>query len=187
MNGRLKLAAGVAVLAVGAAGGTTALAGGGGGGKQFNEKLTGYEETPVAISTAGHGKFQARIRNGNEITYRLRWADLEGAVTQSHIHFGARAQSGGISVFLCTNVGGGPAGTQACPTTKQATITGTIHPADVIGPGGQGGQGIEAGEFGELVRAMKAGVTYVNVHSQLYPTGEIRAQLEKRGRRGGKR
>jgi hypothetical protein len=183
MNGRVKLAAAVAVLAVGAAGATTALAGGGGKGKEFNEKLTGYEETPLAISTAGHGKFQARIRNGNEITYRLRWSDLEGAVTQSHIHFGARSQTGGVSVFLCTNVGGGPAGTQACPTTKQATITGTIHPADVIGPGGQG---IAAGEFGELVRAMKAGVTYVNVHSQLYLGGEIRAQLEKRGRRGGK-
>ena len=184
MNGRVKLTASVAVLAVGAAGATTALAGGGGGGgKQFNEKLTGYEETPFAISTAGHGKFQARIRNGNEITYRLRWADLEDAVTQAHIHFGARAQTGGISVYLCTNVGGGSAGTQACPTTREATITGTIRPADVIGPAGQG---IAAGEFGELVRAMKAGVTYVNVHSQLYPGGEIRAQLEKRGRHGGK-
>jgi hypothetical protein len=179
MNGRVKLAAAVAVLAAGAAGGTTALAGG--GGKEFSEHLTGYEETPVAISTSGHGKFDARIRNGDEIDYRLKWSDLEGAVTQSHIHLGARAETGGISVFLCSNLSNGPAGTQACPTTPKATITGTIRPADVIGPAGQG---IAAGEFGELVRAMKAGATYVNVHSQLYPGGEIRAQLERRhGRR----
>jgi hypothetical protein len=175
MNGRLKLASAVAVLAVGAAGATTALAGG--DRKEFSEHLTGYEETPVAISTSGNGKFEARINGNNTISYRLRWSDLEGMVTQSHIHLGARAETGGISVFLCSNLGNGPAGTQACPTTKAAKISGTIRPTDVIGPAGQG---IAAGEFGELVRAMKAGATYVNVHSQLYPGGEIRAQLEQR-------
>lgn len=180
INGRLKLAVAVAVVAAGAVGGTAALAG---GGKEFNERLTGYQETPVAISTSGHGKFRAQIREGRqEIRYRLEWADLEGNVTQSHIHFGQRATGGAISVFLCSNLG--PAGTQACPTTKQATIQGTIHPADVIGPAGQG---IDPGQFGELVRAMRAGFTYVNVHSVKYPGGEIRAQLDKSGRHGGRR
>ena len=64
-------------------------------------------------------------------------------------------------MFLCTNLGNGPAGTQACPPPP-ATIRGTIRPADVIGPATQG---IEAGEFGELLDAIDAGVTYVNVHS----------------------
>jgi hypothetical protein len=53
-------------------------------------------------------------------------------------------------------------------------VTGTLVPADVVGPAGQG---IAAGEFGELVDAMRAGVTYVNVHSTLHTAGEIRAQL----------
>jgi hypothetical protein len=65
-------------------------------------------------------------------------------------------------------------GTQLCPAAP-ATITGTIRAADVIGPAGQG---ITAGQLGELVSAMKAGVTYANVHSTLYPAGEIRAQLD---------
>jgi hypothetical protein len=174
INGRTKLAIAVAVVAAGAVGGTAALAG---GGEEFNETLTGFEETPVAISTSGNGHFRAQIRpDSQEIKYRLRWSNLEGTVTQSHIHFGQRATSGGISVFLCSNLGNGPAGTQACPTGPQATIEGTIRPADVIGVAGQG---IAAGEFGELVRAMKAGFTYVNVHSTLYPTGEIRAQLDR--------
>ena len=56
-----------------------------------------------------------------------------------------------------------------------ASISGTIRAADVIG---QAGQGIVSGEFAELVRAMRAGATYVNVHSTLYPGGEIRAQLD---------
>jgi hypothetical protein len=141
----------------------------------LHERLTGYEETPLAVSTAGSGRFRAQINESEErITYSLSYADLEGTMTQAHIHFGARAQSGGISVFLCTNLGNGPAGTQACPPSP-GTVTGTITPADIIGPGAQG---IAAGEFDELVDAIRAGATYVNVHSTLYPVGEVRGQID---------
>ena len=44
----------------------------------------------------------------------------------------------------------------------------------MIGPTGQG---ITAGQFDELLRAIRNNTTYVNVHSSLYPGGEIRAQL----------
>lgn len=140
-------------------------------------RLSGYEEDPAALSTTGTGQFRARIDDRDqEITYRLSYAGLEGNVTQAHIHFGGRAQSGGVSVFLCTNLGNGPAGTQTCPAAP-ATIAGTLRPADVVGPAGQG---IAAGEFAELVAAIRAGTTYVNVHSSKYPAGEIRAQLDHR-------
>ena len=79
---------------------------------------------------------------------------------------------GGISVFLCSNLGNGPAGTQACPPS--GTVTGTIRPVDVIGPSAQG---IAAGEFDELVQALRDGFAYANVHSPSYQTGEIRGQL----------
>src|SRR5262245_22519323 len=142
----------------------------------FNERLTGYEETPVALSTTGSGQFRAQISDERqEITYRLTYNNLEAPVLQAHVHFGAAAQTGGISFFICTNLGNGPAGTQPCPAPP-AVVTGTITPADVIGPTGQG---ISAGQFGELIKAMRNGVTYVNVHSQLYPGGEIRAQLHR--------
>jgi hypothetical protein len=42
-------------------------------------------------------------------------------------------------------------------------------------------QGIEAGNFAELVAAMRAGHTYANVHTQKWPTGEIRAQIDDNG------
>jgi hypothetical protein len=145
------------------------------GGRDIRERLSGYEETPLPISTTGHGKFTAQIdRFDQEIRYQLSYADLEGSVLQAHIHFGhEKGAAGGISVFLCSNLGNGPAGTQVCPPPP-ATITGTLRPADVIGPAGQG---IEAGAFGELLDAVDAGLTYANVHSTKWPGGEIRAQL----------
>jgi hypothetical protein len=140
----------------------------------IREQLSGFQEDPLTLSTTGSGQFRAQIdTRKQEITYRLGYSSLEGTVTQAHIHFGGQAQSGGISVFLCSNLGNGPAGTQACPAAP-ATITATIKPVDVIGPTGQG---ITAGQFDELVRAIRAGATYVNIHSTLYPGGEIRAQL----------
>jgi CHRD domain len=144
-------------------------------GNTVHETLTGYQEDPAVFSTTGNGQFQIHIDEAaQEISYELSYASLEGSVLQAHIHFGGQAQSGGISVFLCTNLGNGPAGTQLCPAAP-ATISGTIRPADVIGPASQG---ITAGQFGELLAAIRAGKTYANVHSTLYQGGEIRAQID---------
>ena len=141
----------------------------------WHGQLSGFNEDPLVLSTTGSGQFRAQINEQRqEITYRLSYTSLEGTVTQSHIHLGGSSQSGGISVFLCSNLGNGPAGTQACPPAP-ATISGTITTADVIGPVGQG---ITAGQFAELVTAIRAHSTYVNIHSSLYPGGEIRSQLE---------
>ncbi len=172
---RIKLAAGVAVLGL-AGVGTAAVAHDRAG---FRTDLTGYEEVP-AVSSAADGTFRAAInRAEDEIKYTLTYGGaFNGTVQQSHIHLGQRTANGGISVFLCSNLGNGPAGTPACPPAP-ATVTGTIRAADVVGPVPQG---IEAGQFDELVRAMRAGLTYANVHSDRFPPGEIRGQFDRRGR-----
>ena len=173
---RIKLALAVAVIAA-AVITSAAIATRGGGVKV---PLSSYQETPQTLSTPAFGKFRAFIDESNQkITYTLRYGGFETDVTQAHIHFGARATSGGISVWLCANnppITGAPAGTQACPK-RSGTISGDITPASVVGPVGQG---IAAGEFGELLAALRAGVTYVNVHSEAFPGGEIRAQIERR-------
>ena len=144
------------------------------GGHGIREKLTGYQENP-ALSTTGHGMFRLSIdRKAREIHYTLTFGGLESAATQSHIHFEKPTNNGSIVVFLCTNLGNGPPGTQAGPANG-GTISGTIRPADVTA--GAALQGIAAGEFDELVAAIKAGATYVNVHSVDRAGGEIRAQL----------
>ena len=89
-----------------------------GGSRRVSVRMSGYNETPLALSTPGNGRFQARIsRDESEIQWELSFGDLEGTVTQSHIHFGSSAQTGGVSIFLCSNLGNGPVGTQACPAS----------------------------------------------------------------------
>jgi hypothetical protein len=172
MHRRVKLVAAVAIVCVASVVAATAVAG---GGKEIREELEGFQEVPV-VSTGAEGKFKARLR-GDEIEYELRYEDLEGDVTQAHIHLGQRSVNGGISVWLCGNpnppVVVPPPGTQLCPPSP-AKITGEITEAEVVGPTPQG---IEGGEFDELLRAIRAGVTYVNVHSSRFGGGEIRAQL----------
>jgi CHRD domain len=137
--------------------------------------LSGYQEVP-SLSTAGEGRFKAHIDLNNQaIHYELSYEALEGDVTQAHIHFAQRGVNGNIVVFLCTNLGNGPAGTQACPPAP-ATITGTIRAADVTA--GAAAQGIAAGEFAEFVDAIQAGATYANVHTTTRPGGEVRGQLK---------
>jgi hypothetical protein len=147
-----------------------------GGFKRISEFLTGYEETPSAVSTTGNGTFTARISNdGSRIDWELSYADLEGAIQQAHIHFGQQGVTGPISVFLCTNLGNGPEDTQTCPAPP-ATISGTIEAEDVTNLANE--RGISAGELDELVQAIRAGATYVNVHSTRWQGGEIRSQID---------
>lgn len=147
------------------------------GTKNFRAGMIGYQEVP-AISTVATGSFRAQLINDNTLEYELTYSGVEGvATTQAHIHFGQRSVNGGISVWLCGSATNpGPAGTQVCPLTS-GTVTGTITSANVVGPAVQG---IAAGQFDELVRALRAGVAYANVHSQTYPGGEFRGQINDR-------
>ena len=135
-----------------------------------------------AISSVASGSFRAEIDDKNDtIDYTLSYSGLESPVTQAHIHFGQRHTVGGIVVWLCQTAGTpAPAAvadvTPICP--QEGTVTGTIGPNQVLAVVGQG---IAAGEFEELVRAIRAGATYANVHTQVNAPGEIRGQLRHGG------
>jgi len=138
--------------------------------KSFKATLSGLQEVPVN-STTGIGEFRAQLDSaGSTLTFELEYSGLEGATTLfAHVHLGQRGVNGGVSFFLC---GGG--GKPACPAT-QASITGTVTAADVVGPSGQG---IAPGEFAEIVSAMQSGTSYANVHTDKHPGGEIRGQIK---------
>jgi hypothetical protein len=144
-------------------------------------RLTGYQETPLTINSPASGEFKAKIRSdGSAIDYELTYRDLSSNVLQSHIHFGRPAITGGIVLFLCTNLGNAPNTVpvpQTCPTTNPATITGTLTSADVIAL--TNGQAIDSGAagFAEVIKAIRAGAAYVNVHTANHTGGEIRSRL----------
>jgi hypothetical protein len=134
-----------------------------------------------AVSTNAQGSFRATIDKGaNLIHYTLRYSGIEGGqVTQAHIHFGQAHTVGGIVVWLCQRPDlvppfVDPAGKAPNCPPQEGTVKGTIAPDQVLAVAGQG---IAAQELDELVRAIRAGATYANVHSQVFGPGEIRGQI----------
>jgi len=125
----------------------------------------------------GHGNFEAEINEDGTISFSLTYARMSSQVVQAHIHFGASMTNGGVAVFLC-------GGTKpACPAS--GTVTGTITATDVsVLPATNGDsvipQGIEPGDLAGLIKAIRHGDTYVNVHTAMFPTGEIRGQVQTR-------
>jgi hypothetical protein len=191
-----KLVLAVAIVSLGAAAViATAVAkngsGNDGGGRSFSAKLTGYQEVP-STSTPGSGRFAALVReNPLRIDYRLRYENLQGDDTLfAHIHFGERHTNGGVVAFLCdsdpNNNTPAPGSNVAIPdcTNTNGDISGTIFAEEVTGQATS--QGIAAGELTELIRAMRNGATYANVHTSPgppptgdgWPAGEIRGQID---------
>jgi len=147
-------------------------------GGTFKARLQGFQEVP-AISTEASGEFSAKLsEDETSFDYELSYENLEGTVSQGHIHLAQRSVNGAIIVWLCqttTNVD--PTGLAPTCPPGGGTVTGTITAANVIA---QAAQGIAAGDFSELVEAMRAGVTYANVHSlPNFGGGEIRGQIRR--------
>jgi hypothetical protein len=135
--------------------------------------LTGFEEV-MPVSTTGKGELRLVLYpDRTTIAYELSYSGLQANATQAHIHFGQLSVNGGISVFLCTNLGNGPPGTQACPA-RSGAVSGTIIATSVLGPDAQG---IAPGEIDAFVEALRERLTYVNVHTERWPGGEIRGQI----------
>jgi len=134
--------------------------------KEFRASLNGYLEVP-SIATDARGTFRAELK-GDKLNYRLTIRDFSEDPLFAHIHFARPDVNGGVIAFLC-----GGDDKPVCP--RNGTVTGTVTAANVIGPG----RGITAGEFGELIKAMRNGATYANVHSNTYQPGEIRGNITR--------
>ncbi len=167
---RLLILVVAAVLALGVVGATTAHDDS--DRNAFKAKLGGYQEVP-GISTTGKGEVRLKVNDaGTAIDYQLTYSALQGgAAAQAHIHFAQPGVSGAVLAFLC---GGG--GKPACPAFG-VTLTGTIVAADI-----QAIQGIAAGDLVAALRALRAGMTYANVHTASFPAGEIRGQFRAKGK-----
>ena len=131
-------------------------------GENFRAVLSGGEEVPpVATMARGNAQFQLN-QDGTELSFRLIVANIE-FVTQSHIHLAPAGANGSVVAFLFGFV---PAGV----TINGNLAVGTLTASSLIGP-------LSGATLSDLVGEMAAGNTYVNVHTQANPPGEVRGQI----------
>jgi hypothetical protein len=129
----------------------------------FKAKLAGKEEVPAVMTkAAGEADFKLS-KDGKEITYVLKVKNIENAKA-AHIHAGKTGQEGGPVVGLF-------AGPKKEGKFSGVLTKGTITDKDLVGP-------LAGKTIGDLVELIKSGGAYVNVHTDKYPNGEVRGQVE---------
>jgi hypothetical protein len=136
-------------------------------GAQFFAHLTGYQETP-SINSGGTADVTLSV-SSSQITFDLKFSGLSGPPSVAHVHVGQPGVAGAVSFFLC---GGGSK--PACPTSTAGEVTGTVVASDIMAIPAQG---FDAGDLASVEKAIAAGVTYANIHTQKFPGGEIRGQI----------
>jgi len=137
---------------------------------KFHETLTGYQEVPAIVSDATGSVKLTISKDETSIAYVLDYSGFDSTVIQAHIHIAQRGVNGTVSVFLC-----GPAAPAHTTCPQSGTVTGTITAADVLNTPAQG---VAAGQLDRFIEAIRAGVTYANVHTANHPGGEIRVQIK---------
>ena len=139
-----------------------AIAGAAPAGQSFSASLSGGEEVPANDSIAAGQTIFKVSKDGTSVSYKLIVANLD-EVIQSHIHCGEAGVNGPVRVFLF-----GPVVPEG--TSNGILSQGSFDPAGFTCPDGT-----------PLLDAMRAGDTYVNVHTTQFPGGEIRGQIVAHG------
>jgi len=129
----------------------------------FKAVLAGSTEVP-RVTTMARGKavFEPE-KGGTELRYKLTVEGIEN-VTASHIHIGKKGKSGPpvAGLFAGPKKEGAFSGTLA---------EGTITDKDLVGP-------LAGKTVKDLIKDLRKGELYVNVHTVKDPDGEIRGQIK---------
>ncbi|MBI3327828.1 MAG: CHRD domain-containing protein [Nitrospinae bacterium] len=137
-------------------------------------RLESAQEVPPNTSTAT-GEFKVLISDDERfLTWHIDYQGLVADATGAHIHLGQRGVVGGIVVHFC-----GTGGKPPCPTPS-GSLDGVATSADVVALAAPNPITIAAGDFATLVRQLRSGNVYANVHSTRLPGGEIRGQVPPR-------
>ena len=124
--------------------------------------LTGAEEDP-AVNTGAFGTATVTVDVGaRTVTYRVDVFNLPSGVTAAHIHVGAAGTAGPVVVSLEPPV----------QASNDFAFTGTVSGEEFVT---RANQGIRSAD--DMIQAILAGNSYVNVHSSANRPGEIRGRL----------
>jgi hypothetical protein len=125
----------------------------------FGGPLSGAQEVP-AVATGATGEATVVISADNStVWYVVSYTGLSGSLAAAHIHTGAAGVAGGVILPL---------------TVVASPMRGTLTSANFTPSGA-------ITTFAQAVAAIKAGATYVNLHTAANPGGEIRGQLVAKG------
>ena len=131
--------------------------------KSFKAKLTGNDQVPsVTTKAKGDAKFKLSS-DGKTLSYTLHVKNIENP-TAAHIHRGMKGKSGPPMVNLFT---GPKKEGKFSGDLSAGTITAKDLSGDLMGK-----------SLDDLVKLIKSGDTYVNVHTDANPDGEIRGQIK---------
>jgi CHRD domain-containing protein/PEP-CTERM motif-containing protein len=143
---------------------------------EFFAILSGAAEIP-ANSSPGTGSAHVIFDpDANTLIVEAMFSGLLGNVTDAHIHCcAAQPANVGIATMLPRFTGfptGVTSGTYP-PTTFDTSLAATYNPAFITTFGG----GTVAGAEAALFAGMLAGQSYFNIHTNVFPGGEIRGIL----------
>jgi hypothetical protein len=125
--------------------------------QKFTATLSGQDEVPPTNSQAtGMAEFTVM---GDSVGYTVNASNMQG-VTAGHIHSGKQGENGPVVVTLFKNDS----------PSNEVSETGSITPDKLEGP-------MAGKQLTDLASAMSNGDTYVNIHTEQNPNGEIRGQL----------
>ena len=131
------------------------------GTETFVSSLDGEQEDPPVITDAsGNGQV---VLSADRTTLRFALSVFDLApdqITQAHIHVGEPGVNGPVVFFLSA-------------TSFTSPLIGTLTAANFI-PAPEVG----VVTFEDFLAVLYAGDTYINVHTIMYPGGEVRGQLE---------
>jgi len=132
----------------------------------FDARLTGASEVPpVQTNASGLADLDVEIEDGQQrvIDYHLYVNNID-RITQAHIHQGNSSENGPIIVPLFFNA--------STPTrhVNGQLAEGHITPANFTGP-------LQGKQLDDLIALMQNETTYVNVHTEQNPQGEIRGTV----------
>lgn len=131
------------------------------GSRSYKTHLYGREEVP-AVNTNATGQLNLKLsKDGTMLEYKLIVANME-TVRFGHLHYAAAGSNGPVVVDL---VG------RTAPNPKGVIAEGVITAASLKGP-------LAGMSLANLIAEIEAGMIYANVHSDQYPGGEIRGQVD---------
>ena len=132
----------------------------------FKAHLSGDQEVPPAETKATGQTIFKLSKDGTELEYKLIVANIEN-VRMAHIHLGPAGANGPVVAWLYPDA---PPAQLIPGRTNGILAEGTITSADLVGT-------LAGASLQDLIDLMTAGQTYVNVHTDQYPGGEIRGQI----------